>query len=42
MRTGNQLKINVRAEGATEPTAFGVSLKGFSIALDRTRALLAG
>lgn len=41
MRTGNQLKINVRADGAAEPTAFGVSLKGFSAALERTRVLLA-
>lgn len=42
MRTGNQLKVNVRAEGAAEPTAFSVSLKGFSAALERTRSLLAG
>ncbi len=41
MRTGNQLKINVRADGAAEPTAFGISLKGFSAALERTRVLLA-
>jgi invasion protein IalB len=42
MKTGNQLKINVMADGATEPTAFNVSLKGFSAALERTRALLVG
>lgn len=41
MRTGNQLTINVRADGAAEPTEFSISLKGFSAALERTRALLA-
>jgi invasion protein IalB len=39
MRSGEQLKVNVRVEGTTEPTTLAISLRGFSAALDRTQSL---
>lgn len=39
MRRGSQLKVRVRPDGSSETAVLTISLKGFSVALDRTRAL---
>ena len=40
MRSGGQLRVHVRADGAAEVTTLSISLSGFAAALDRTRALV--
>jgi invasion protein IalB len=39
LRQGSSLKVNLSLEGSAEPVPLTISLRGFSVALDRTMAL---